>query len=454
MLSRRAGALLLSAAVVGLVLTAGLTRDHWLPWFTSSGDDRGEKPSGESPDHDAPKRERVELSPQAVANLRPEGKALQLSSFEKTADLPGIVVDRPGQSDRGVPAPLTGIVTRVHVEPGLAVSPGDPLFTVRVTSEYLQNAQAELFKTASEMALNRRQRSRLAEQGVVPEARLIELDQQHARLEVAARAHTQDLLSRGLTPEQVEEVRRGDLIREVLVKTPKALPGQKGLVSATSSLAYEVQEIKVDVGHQVQAGQVLAFLANHHSLAVEGRALTNEAGLVERAARAGWPVGVTFIGDDPASWDKYDRPRQTYAIRYVSNMIDPAKRLLVFQVPLVNQCEPLEKDGRTFLLWRYRPGQRVRVSVPVERWEKVFKLPAAAVVQEGPEAYVFRQDGDTRFDRKPVRLLHIDRDWAVLDPQGSSVSAGQWVAHNGAAVLNRVLKSQGESDEGQEHHHH
>ena len=107
------------------------------------------------------------------------------------------------------------------------------------------------------------------------------------------------------------------------------------------------------------------------------RAFAYEAALIEQAARASRPLHIDFVGDDPAPWTK-DPPTQTFTIRYVSNMIEPGKRLLVFQVPLLNQSEPQEKDGRTFLLWRYRPGQRVRLHVPVEQWEKVFVLPAAA----------------------------------------------------------------------------
>ena len=45
-------------------------------------------------------------------------------------------------------------------------------------------------------------------------------------------------------------------------------------------------------------------------------------------------------------------------------------------------------------------------------------LPAAAVVREGPEAFVFRQNGDL-FDRQPVHVLHEDRLNVVLANDGS-----------------------------------
>ena len=92
--------------------------------------------------------------------------------------------------------------------------------------------------------------------------------------------------------------------------------------------------------------------------------------------------------------------------------------------------------------------------VPVERFDDVFVLPAEAVVREGAETYVFRQNGDF-FERKPVRVLHADRRAAVLAADGS-ISPGNYVTHNAAAQMNFALKAQaaGGEDGGHHHHHH
>ena len=112
-------------------------------------------------------------------------------------------------------------------------------------------------------------------------------------------------------------------------------------------------------------------------------------------------------------------------------------------MPLTNQSRSYEKDGETFVVWRFRPGQRVRLHVPVEELEQVIVLPAAAVVREGPEAYVFRQNGDL-FDRRPVRVLHEDRLNVAIANDGS-VAPGWYLAQGSAASLNRVLKAQSAS---------
>jgi hypothetical protein len=81
--------------------------------------------------------------------------------------------------------------------------------------------------------------------------------------------------------------------------------------------------------------------------------------------------------------------------------------------------------------------------VPVEQLENVIVLPAAALVREGPEAYVFRQNGDL-FNRIPVHVLQEDRLNVVLANDGG-VAPGSYLAQNSAASLNRVLKAQAAS---------
>jgi multidrug efflux pump subunit AcrA (membrane-fusion protein) len=437
-------ALLALLLFAGGSLTAYLTRDLWLPG--------GEDAKTADPPHEHGSSERVKPTPQAIANLGIVARPLTLQSFKRTIEIPGAVVDRPGHSDRGVSATIAGIVTQIHVQPGIAVKPGDVMFTLRLTSEYVQNAQAELFKTSSEMVLNRKQRERLGQGGVTPEAKLLDLDNQYTRLEVIARAHVQDLQSRGLSPEQVADIKTGHLITEVKVFAPRPVPVQSSSPADVSFL-FEVQEIKAELGQQVQAGHLLALLANHQQLVIEGRALAQEAGLIEKAARADWPVEVEIIGDEGRPWSG---KTQEFRIRYIANMLDPARRVVLFHLPLSNEGDSLVRDGRTFFLWRYRPGQRVKLHIPVEEWKDVFVLPAPAVVREGAEAYVFRQNGDA-FDRKSVHLLHFDQRYAVLNPEKSDVAIGQWIAPAGAAALNRMLKAQaggGEDAHGHNHHHH
>jgi biotin carboxyl carrier protein len=415
-----------------LAASAGLgayfTQTHWLPWLQPA------LPVEASAEAAPPMvvGEQILLSAQAQKNLRMVAKPLTVQTFWQTLPVPGMIVDRPGHSDRSIVAPLTGIVSRVHRVPGQLVRPGDVLFTLKLLSESIQLTQTDLFKATQDIALAQAQKQRLlASGGAVPEARIIEVDNQITRQQVAATAYRQELLNRGLSAEQIDAVAAGKFVREIALLAPA-----RSADALVEPLA-EVQELKVELGQQVQAGQTLCLLANHQALAIEGRAFRDETPLLERAVKAGWPVTVDFGTAPDQDWPAR---AQAFEIEYIANTIDPDTRTFRFLLPLENQARVIEKSGRTQILWQYRPGQRVRLHVRVAALDNVFVLPPAAVVREGANTYVFRQNLDT-FDRKPVQVVHEERHHVVLANDGS-VPAGIYVAQTGAAQLNRMLKAQ------------
>ena len=380
---------------------------------------------------------KVVLNEMAQGNLGIRALPLKPGSYWKTITVPGMVVDRPGFSDRGVVAPATGIVTRVHHFPGEMVRSGDILFTLRLSSETLHQTQTDLFKSMQDIALAREQRKRLADSaGAIPEARIIEADNQITRLQVACRAYSLELVNRGFTPEMVASVESGKFVGEVVVTAPNRNPKPLGTAGGTDGAEmFEVQELKVELGHQVQSGQVMCLLSNHENLLVEGRAFRDETALLERSVREKWPVSIDFQ-ERTTDWGELN---QEFRIRHLANMIDPATRTFAFQVPLTNQSRVVMDEGRSQTLWRFRPGQRVRIDVRIERLDNVFVVPAEAVAQDGAEAYIFSQNVNT-FERLPVRVLARDRRLAVLANDGSIVP-GTFVAQGAAAQLNRLAKA-------------
>jgi len=420
------------AAVAALAAGAAgyATRDRWLPLVQPAQPAGPAEAVGESETPAA----RVVVGEQAQLNLGLTAKPLAAQTYWRTIPVPGMVVDRPGQSDRGVVSPATGVVAAIARFPGDTVRPGDPLFTVRVLSEALHLTQTELFKAAQDITLAEAQRKRLADAaGVVSEARLIEVDSQITRLRVSVNAYRQELLSRGFAPAQIDAVAGGTFAREI----PVAVPARPADAGAAAPATYELQELKVELGQQVQAGQTLCLIADHRKLAVEGRAFRDETPLLERSVREGWPVAIDFQ-EDPSDWPALGQPFQ---IRQLANSIDPATRTFAFRVPLENQSRAVEQDGRTQTLWRYRPGQKVRLEVRVERLDGVFVLPADAVASDGPEAFVFTQNVNT-FERRPVRVLLRDRRQVVLADDGS-LPPGSYVVQSGAAQLARMAKAGG-----------
>ena len=393
----------------------------------------------------------LKMTEQARKNLGLVSKVAKPQQYWRTIEVPGEIVDRPGYSDRGVTSPAVGVVTEVHAFPGDTVKPGDRLFTLRLFSEYLQNTQSELFKATKEIQLITEQHTRLeglARTGGIPEARLIELDSQLRRQKTLIQSYHQDLLTRGLNPEQIQSVSEGTFVSTIDIVTPAVLDHTKKEEAIQpmafqssddefNGLAYEVQELNVELGQQVQAGQLLSKLANHQLLYIEGHAFKREGSYLAKAAENKWPIQCTFAEDDQIDWPTFD---QTLEIRHLANSIDPTTRTFNFFIPLSNQSRAYDKDNQTFIVWRFRPGQRVRLQVPVEELKDVLVLPSAAIVREGPEAYVFQQNGDL-FNRLPVHVLHEDRLQVVLANDGS-VKRGLYLAQGSAASLNRVLKAQ------------
>jgi cobalt-zinc-cadmium efflux system membrane fusion protein len=433
--------IVLGFAVLAVVaLTAFVTRDYWLAWLAwQDSETAEEQPAGPGPDE--PRL--LKLTSKARENLKLTSKPALVQAYPRTIEVPGIIIDRPGQSDRAVVAPAAGVVASIHAFPGDTLKPGDRLFTLRLIGEQVQTTQAELFKTAREVQIVQEQRKRLEELAKtveLPEIRFIDLDNQLKRFSAAIQAHRQDLLSRGFTAAQVDGIAEGKLVSEIEVKAPAAPspPHQITDKGQNPPFTYEVEQLKVELGQQVNAGQLLCLVGDHRLLYIEGHSFKREAAWLEQAAQKEWPVRVVFAEDEGAGWPPLPA---SFTIRHLSNTVDPASRTFSFYLPLTNQSRSYQKDGRTFLVWRFRPGQRVRLHVPVEEYHDVLVVPAAAVVREGPEAYVFRQNGDL-FERRAVRVLHEDRLATVIANDGAIRPGIDYVAQGSAASLNRILKAQ------------
>lgn len=433
------------AALVGVGTTAYMTQERWLPFLhheeATTTDVLVEAPTDES----VPPS-RVVVNEQAQTNLGLVAKSLKPQTYWKTIRVPGMVIDRPGQSDRGVVAPATGVISHVFHFPGDTVQPGDRLFTLMLLSESLHLTQSELFKSTQEIALAESQKARLAAAGSgLPAARIIEVENQITRLQVAVKTYRQELQIRGFEPALIDSIAEGKFVKELTISVPLLLSPDSSkegtVVSAgvgdmpNSEARFEVEELKVELGQQVQAGQTLCLISNHQRLAIEGRAFRDETPLLERSVTQGWPVEVDF-GEETDDWSA---PLAEFHIHHLANTIDASTRTFAFRIPLENQSRVIDDNGRTQTLWRFRPGQKLRIQVRVEKFENVYVVPADAVAKEGPEAFVFNQNVNT-FERIPVRILLHDRRQVVLANDGTLLP-GTYVVQSAAEQLNRMLKS-------------
>lgn len=447
-----------AVALIGLAFAVWLTQDSWREALDRSSPAPGVGLETEH-SHAHGAKDRIQLSPQASANLGLIVRVVQPQAYWRTVQIPGTVVERRGKSDRGVTAPIAGVVRSIYALPGDTIAPGAELFSLRLTSEYLHTSQTELSKIVPEIKLVEAERKRvepLVRSGALQESKLIEVNNQLTRLDNSRKAQRSDLALRGLTAEQIDHVEQGQFLKEIAIRAPLA-PSETSSSASTSSptrdvrtpgALYEMEDLKVQLGEQVQAGQLLCYLADHQFLYIEGRGFKEDASLLARTVEKRWPVTADFMEEAAGDWPTPAEQPQT--IQYLANTIDPASQTFPFFVPLTNQRKSYQQEGRTYQLWRFRPGQRVRLGVRVEQLQNVFVLPFAAVVREGADAYVFRQNGEL-FDRKPVHVIYEDATHVILANDGS-ITPGSYLAHNAAAALNRVLKA-AEGGGGNEHDH-
>ena len=427
-------------ALGGAGAGAYLTREQWLPFVLPTKTAAPASDDGDDNNQTAPQN-KIIVTEQAQTNLGITAKKLVPQTYWRTIEVPGAVADRPGHSDRGVLAPATAAVTKVYRVPGDTVRPGEPLFALKLLSESLHQTQTDLFKTVQDTDLARAQKKLLeSSAGAVPEARVIEVDNQISRFDVAARTYREALAARGFTPAQIAGVGKGTFVTDMTVFAPE---------HDHHETPSEVQELKVELGQQVQAGQVLCTLANHNLLAIEGRAFRDETPLLERSVSEKWPVEVDFREEPTAGWGAV---KQSFRIRQLANVIDPQTRTFAFFLPLENESRMVSDEGRTQTLWRFRPGQQVRLHVRVEELKDVFVLPVDAVSTEGAESFVFTQNVNT-FTRRPVRVLLRDRQQAVIANDGS-LTPGTYAVQSAAAQLNRLLKAGGNGGVPKGYHVH
>ncbi|QDT59616.1 hypothetical protein SV7mr_21250 [Stieleria bergensis] len=459
--------------LTGPVVVIGVTAALWIfrDRLFSLSEPRLAETAATATDQTGEKQTVLEISSQARKNLGLVSKRAKPQEYWRSILIPGEIADRPGVSDRGVTSPAVGVVTEIHAFPGDMIRPGEPLFTLRLFSEYLQATQTQLFKARQETAIVQAEIDRLSELalvGAVSKSTLIDLRNDITRQSTLIQAARQELLTRGLKPQQVDQIEAGTFISTVNVVAPPvnstavnstavnstAVAPNAGLTkalqqasflsdqSSANGFRYEVQELSVELGQQVQAGQLLAELSNHQSLYIIGHAFKREAPFLEQATQERRRIHIEFAEDVVGRWPEL---QQSFEIRHLSNSMDRESRTFDFFIPLTNQSRAYEKQGKSFLVWRFRPGQRARLHVPVEKYENVFVVPSAAVVREGPEAYVFRQNGDL-FKQFSVHVLHEDRQSVVIANDGS-IPAGSYLAQSAAASLNRVLKAQTASGE-------
>jgi len=432
--------------LVAILLAAGLAypfRERWAPIVLAKLVKHSKK-ADEHDHHDDANS--LELSEQAQKHLGLKPLVVKLDPFERTISIPGIVVERPGRSSVEVPAPMAGIITDIHVGEGAAVQPGrrssesksEPgqlLFELRLTHEELVQVQGDFLNTVEQLAVVDQEIKRLESatvqiqgQEVQPFAGKTLLAQKYERqkLDATLRAQRQRLELHGFSTEQIDDIQKSRQLRRRMQVTAPLNPNDP---QGKSPRKLWVTKLKVRPGQHVDAGESLATLVDYSELLIEGKAFEQDAQRIAEALQQRRLVKGVFESEP-------GKPREKLQIEYLSTEVDRESRAFHFYVRLPNEqlrsapsagskekLASSEPGPDAVVGWRYKPGQRVDVLVPVEQWNDRIVLPIDAAVRDGAEWYVFRQNGDRHFDRQPVQVEYHDQRNVVVANDGSLLPA-------------------------------
>lgn len=424
----------------------------------------------------------LELSMQARQNLGLNAdtvKAVEPTTFRRSIPVPAIIVGRPGRTKLHVAAPLTGVVQHVQAVTGEAVAPASVLFQLRLTHEDLVQTQTEFLQMLGELDVEQREVRRLesvTDTGAIPGKTILERQYSRDKLLAQLIAKREALRLHGLSDPQIAEIEKTrHLLRELTIfapaldehriedelhlsaEVPKSFTRlQNGSPSSPAedgknrSHPFVLESLFAQKGQSVSAGDPLCALADYHRLFIEGRAFEQDAGAVSLAAEKGWPL-TALIEEGP----QRRRELTDLNLKFVSNSIDPETRMLAFYVDLPNEIvhDSTNSEDQRFVSWRYRIGQRLQLLIPVEEWTDQLVVPVQAVVQEGPESYVFQRSAGN-FLRVPVHVKYRDQQHVVIANDGL-IKPGTLIALRSAHQMQMALKNKagGGIDPHAGHHH-
>ncbi|TWU27482.1 efflux RND transporter periplasmic adaptor subunit [Bythopirellula polymerisocia] len=430
----------LGLLLIGVALIAFISRDQWWPDSEQS-ENHSEHPTT-TPDHDDHdhaghnKATSIELSENGLKNIGFEPITVEPTRYEKLLTLPAIIVERPGRSQINVTAPLTGVITKIYAVNGEAITADQPLFEMRLTHEELVAAQRDYLRTTENLAVVNREIERLEslDAGVIAGRRVLDQEYDKQKLEASLRAESQAMLLHGLNQEQVDQIRNtGRLLQAITVRAPEHVHSEG---NCDDDHPFQIQRLSVTQGEHVDVGRELATIADHCELHIEGLAFEDDAPLIRKAAEEGRKVKASLLADESPGTEV-----NGLEVMYVADQIDPDTRAFKFYLRLPNRIA-LDKTtpaGKQFVEWMYKPGQRMQIKVPIDSWEDQLVLPTTAVVDEGAEAYVYRQNGD-HFDQVSVEVLNRDQDSVVVANNGA-LFRGDIIAGKGAYQMHLALKN-------------
>lgn len=406
-------------------------------------------------EHLEKERDSLALGEQALRNIGITSetlKKIEVTSFGKSFTFPGMVADRPGRTRVKIPSTVSGVISRIYCVPGEFIKAGAPLFDIMLTHEDTVRCQSELITLLKKRDLAELELKRLEDlpQDLAPKSKR---DAAFNKLEIDSAIQTQRnlLILDGLPEELIREKIEGkrEIVRHITIFLPEI---EDDIIETPDAHIHECEhhhqldELRVEKGQQVELGTPLCVVTDMENLMIEGKIFAYHEGKFRAALKRGSTVTATFSGEG-----NQRRSISGLIIRSVDNRVDPTSRTLTCYIQLENTLDGEllpNKNGKRFLNWRYKPGERCELKLEYEVIPECIVLPVYAVAENLNNVYVYEWTGmdgtgavkNRVWTQREVHILYRNKEYAILANDGA-IMPGATVAGYGASQLEIAFSS-------------
>jgi len=446
----------------------------------------------------------IALSPTAAKNIGIDDSTIvrvQVTDYAKSLTFPAVVTDRPGHSVIIVPSPVSGVITKIHREAGVAVRPGDPLFDILLNQQEIIRGQTEYLARLNQKAINDGEIERLSALGenLVPQKKR-ELAFEKQKIDVDLNNAKKVLQLQGLTDQQITETleARREIITCVTVYAPGETSDFRLQASGESfetnpearslkpEATLDLDQFHVTIGQNVEIGDALCRLSDLNQLTIQGKVFAADIGRITKALEEKSNVSAVFRSNgDAILAGGGSEIVNNLTLRSIDNRISEDNGTVACYVELANrrgegrgargEGREEREEGRgereegnqiltphpspltprpsplAPLTWHFKPGQRCELNVNYEIIPGCIVLPVDAVAREIGEMVVFEwvgnEDDKRIWRKKSVHVLHRTKDVVVIANDGA-VFPGTPVAAKGANFLLAALDAANQKTAG------
>lgn len=335
----------------------------------------------------------LRISPETARTIGLEVEPVARQVVEQTLSLDG-ALDVPPQRRTTASSQLSGKLVKIRVDRGQTVAAGETL--AEIASLELQDTQLELLRQHLDGQLWRGALDRL--RGVVgslPRRVLLETEGRARTVETKLASLRQQLLTLGLTSEQIDGVLQSNRVIEML---PVRAPIDGAVVDLNRRLG---QVVRADESlfeiHDLSHVWVQAFVSQRDSARVQ-------VGQSARVRLVAYP-DVEFAG----------------AVSRLGPIIGAESRTQAAWIELRQQPAAALQHNMT-----------ARVTLTIDRPLACIAAPRSAVVQDGLRNYVFVRKPDGTFERRRVEVGRADD--RLVEIRGG-LSVGESIATRGVSQL-------------------